>query len=84
MIQKRNFIGLLTLIAVFFYAPLTYSQTKAAATETAPVKADTTPPKAPTKSKLFEESATDSDYLMAIEKAGEVLESAHKLSLIHI
>ena len=77
MIQKRNFIGLLTLLAVFFYAPLTYSQTKAATTETAPVKADTTPPKPQTKSKLFEESATDSDYLMAIEKAGEVLESAH-------
>lgn len=76
MIQKRNFIGLLTL-AVFFYAPLTYSQTKAATTETALVKADTTPPKTQTKSKLFEESATDSDYLMAIEKAGEVLESAH-------
>ncbi|OCB70173.1 mechanosensitive ion channel protein MscS [Flavobacterium piscis] len=75
--QKRNFIGLLTLLAVFFYAPLTYSQTKAATTETAPVKADTTPPKTQTKSKLFEESATDSDYLMAIEKAGEVLESAH-------
>jgi len=77
MIQKRNFIGLLTLLAVFFYAPLTYSQTKAATTETAPVKADTTSPKTQTKSKLFEESATDSDYLMAIEKAGEVLESAH-------
>ena len=77
MIQKRNFIGLLTLLAVFFYAPLTYSQTKAATTETAPVKADTTPPKTQTKSKLFEETATDSDYLMAIEKAGEVLESAH-------
>ena len=77
MIQKRNFIGLLTLLAVFFYAPLTYSQTKAATTETATVKADTTPPKTQTKSKLFEESATDSDYLMAIEKAGEVLESAH-------
>jgi len=77
MIQKRNFIGLLTLLAVFFYAPLTYSQTKAATTETAPVKADTTPPKTQTKSKLFEESATDSDYLMAIEKAGEALESAH-------
>jgi potassium efflux system protein len=77
MIQKRNFIGLLTLLAVFFYAPLTYSQTKAATTDTAPVKADTTPTKTQTKSKLFEESATDSDYLMAIEKAGEVLESAH-------
>ncbi|KIO53406.1 mechanosensitive ion channel family protein [Flavobacterium hibernum] len=63
MIQKRNYIYLLALLAVFFYAPLTYSQT--------------TPPKTETKSKLFEETTTDSDFLMAIEKAGEVLESAH-------
>jgi len=63
MIQKRNYIYLLALLAVLFYTPLTYSQT--------------TPPKAETKSKLFEETTTDSDFLMAIEKAGEVLESAH-------
>jgi len=63
MIQKRNIIGLLALFAVFFYAPLTYSQT--------------TPPKTENRSKLFEETTTDSDYLIAIEKAGEVLESAH-------
>ncbi|WP_394773445.1 mechanosensitive ion channel family protein [Flavobacterium sp.] len=63
MIQKRNFIGLLALFAVFFYATLTYSQTA--------------PPKTETRSKLFEETTTDSDYLIAIEKAGEVLESAH-------
>lgn len=63
MIQKKNYIYLLALLAVFFYSPLTYSQT--------------TTPKAETKSKLFEETTTDSDYLMAIEKAGEVLESAH-------
>ncbi|SHM55325.1 mechanosensitive ion channel family protein [Flavobacterium chilense] len=63
MIQKRNFIGLLALFAVFFYAPFTYSQT--------------TPPKTENRSKLFEETTTDSDYLIAIEKAGEVLESAH-------
>ena len=63
MIQKRKSIYLLISLAVFFYAPLTYSQTN--------------PPKAETKSKLFEETTTDSDYLMAIEKAGEVLESAH-------
>ena len=62
MIQKRNFIGL-AVLAFFFYAPLTHSQT--------------TPPKTENKSKLFEETTTDSDYLMAIEKAGEVLESAH-------
>lgn len=63
MIQKRKSIYLLISLAVFFYAPLTYSQTN--------------PPKAETKSKLFEETTTDSDHLMAIEKAGEVLESAH-------
>lgn len=63
MIQKRNFIGLLALLAIFFYAPLTYSQT--------------TPPKTENRSKLFDETTTDSDYLISIEKAGEVLESAH-------
>lgn len=63
MIQKRHSICLLALLAVLFYTPLAYSQT--------------TPPKTETKSSLFQESATDSDYLMAIEKAGEVLESAH-------
>ncbi|MFH6994190.1 mechanosensitive ion channel family protein [Flavobacterium sp. FlaQc-48] len=63
MIQKRNFIGLLALLAVFFYAPLTYSQTA--------------PPKTENRSKLFDETTTDSDYLISIEKAGEVLESAH-------
>ncbi len=63
MILKRNFIGVLALLAVFFYAPIAYSQTA--------------PPKTETKSKLFEDTTTDSDYLMAIEKAGEVLESAH-------
>jgi len=77
MIQKRKFIGLLTLLAVFFYAPLAYSQTKAASSETPTVKTETAPAKTETKSKLFDESATDSDYLIAIEKAGEVLESAH-------
>ena len=63
MILKRNFIGVLALLAVLFHAPIAYSQT--------------TSPKTETKSKLFEETTTDSDYLMAIEKAGEVLESAH-------
>ncbi|RKR11561.1 mechanosensitive ion channel-like protein [Flavobacterium sp. 90] len=63
MIQKRYSICLLALLAVLFYTPLAYSQT--------------TPPKAETKSSLFQETTTDSDYLMAIEKAGEVLESAH-------
>jgi len=63
MIQKRNCIALLALFAVLFYAPLTYSQTA--------------PPKTENRSKLFEDTTTDSDYLLAIEKAGEVLESAH-------
>ncbi|PIF30778.1 mechanosensitive ion channel-like protein [Flavobacterium sp. 9] len=63
MIQKRYSICLLALLAVLFFTPLAYSQT--------------TPPKTETKSSLFQESTTDSDYLMAIEKAGEVLESAH-------
>lgn len=63
MIRNRNLISVLALLTVFFYIPTAYSQT--------------TPQKTETKSKLFEETATDSDYLMAIEKAGEVLESAH-------
>jgi potassium efflux system protein len=70
MIQKRNYIYLLALTAVFFYAPLAYSQT-------APVKTEAAPAKTENRSKLFQETVTDSDYLMAIEKAGEVLESAH-------
>jgi potassium-dependent mechanosensitive channel len=77
MIQKRNSIILLALLAVFLYAPLTYSQNTPAKTEVTPVKTDSTPAKTENKSRLFEESATDSDYLMAIEKAGAVLESAH-------
>ncbi|MEP6806692.1 MAG: mechanosensitive ion channel domain-containing protein [Flavobacterium sp.] len=63
MIHKRYFIGLLSLFAVFFYAPLAYSQTA--------------PPKTENRPKLFDHTATDSDYLISIEKAGEVLESAH-------
>lgn len=63
MIQKRNYIYILALLAVLFCAPFSYSQTAPSKTET--------------KSKLFEETTTDSDYLIAIEKAGEVLEAAH-------
>ncbi|WP_230716840.1 mechanosensitive ion channel family protein [Flavobacterium sp. JAS] len=63
MTQKRYSICLLALLAVLFYTPLAYSQTA--------------PPKKENRTSLFQESATDSDYLMAIEKAGEVLESAH-------
>lgn len=77
MIQKRNSIVLLALLAVFLYAPLTYSQNTPTKTEVTPIKTDSTPAKTENKSRLFEESATDSDYLMAIEKAGAVLESAH-------
>jgi small-conductance mechanosensitive channel len=63
MIQKRNFIVLSALFALLFFAPLTYSQTA--------------PKKAENKSKLFEETTTDSDYLMAIEKASAVMETAY-------
>lgn len=67
MILKRSFIGLLTLFVGLFFAPLSYSQTDTLKKEN---------PKKETRSKLFEESATDSDYLMAIEKASAVMETA--------
>ncbi|WP_166924040.1 mechanosensitive ion channel domain-containing protein [Flavobacterium poyangense] len=63
MIQKRNFTRFLSLLTVLFFATLTYSQTTAKKTES--------------RSKLFEETATDSDYLMAIEKASAVMETAY-------
>ncbi|MFZ0598580.1 MAG: mechanosensitive ion channel protein MscS, partial [Flavobacterium sp.] len=63
MIHERYFSGLLSLFPVFFYAPLAYSQTA--------------PPKTENRPKLFDDTTTDSDYLISIEKAGEVLESAH-------
>lgn len=63
MIQKRSFIGLSALLAFLFFAPLTYSQTTAKKKES--------------RSKLFEETTTDSDYLMAIEKASAVMETAY-------
>ncbi|MCD0464950.1 mechanosensitive ion channel family protein [Flavobacterium sp. ENC] len=63
MIQKRSFIGLSAVLAFLFFAPLTYSQTTAKKTES--------------RSKLFEETTTDSDYLMAIEKASAVMETAY-------
>jgi hypothetical protein len=40
MIQKRNYIYLLALTAVFFYAPLAYSQTAPVKTEAAPAKTE--------------------------------------------
>lgn len=67
MILKRSFIALLTLFVGLFFTPLSYSQTDTLKKEN---------PKKETRSKLFEESTTDSDYLMAIEKASAVMETA--------
>lgn len=64
MNSKRNSFYLPALLMMLFFASFSYSQTSSTA------------PKAENKSKLFEETTTDSDYLMAIEKAGDVLESA--------
>ncbi|RZJ51448.1 MAG: mechanosensitive ion channel [Flavobacterium sp.] len=64
MIQKRSFIYLSALLALLFFAPLTYAQ-------------NTPAKKTESKSKLFEETTTDSDYLMAIEKASAVMETAY-------
>ncbi|MFH7011488.1 mechanosensitive ion channel family protein [Flavobacterium sp. FlaQc-52] len=63
MIQKRSFTRFLSLLTLLFFTTLTYSQTPAKKTEG--------------RSKLFEETATDSDYLMAIEKASTVMETAY-------
>lgn len=62
MIQKRNLIGLLVLLMVVSFSPLAYSQTSQ--------------PKKENRSKLFEETTTDSDYLTAIEKASAAMETA--------
>lgn len=61
MNSKRNSY-LSALLIMLLCASFSYSQTAASKTEN--------------KSKLFEETATDSDYLMSIEKAGDVLQSA--------
>ncbi|SEO96204.1 Mechanosensitive ion channel [Flavobacterium sp. CF108] len=61
MISKRNSY-LQALLMILFSVSFSYSQTTTSKTEN--------------KSKLFEETATDSDYLMSIEKAGDVLQSA--------
>lgn len=63
MLQKRNSLCLLALLLALFYAPISYSQT--------------TTPKKESRSKLFEEATTDSEYLMAIEKANEMMETAY-------
>ncbi|SMP12729.1 Mechanosensitive ion channel [Flavobacterium hercynium] len=79
--QKKNYI-LLALLAVLFFTPLAYSQTtenKAVETKVDEPKADepkAAEPKAAPKSKLFEETTTDSDYLTTIEKASTVMETA--------
>lgn len=62
MFSKRNSFYLSALLLMLFFTSVSYSQNAASRTEN--------------KSKLFEETATDSDYLMSIEKAGEVLKSA--------
>lgn len=65
MIFKRKFTYLLPLFLLLFFAQLNYAQDK-----TKPVKKESA-------GRLFNDTtATDSDYLMAIEKAGEVMESA--------
>ncbi|HEX8017529.1 MAG TPA: mechanosensitive ion channel domain-containing protein [Flavobacterium sp.] len=63
MFQKRNFLHLLATLIILFFNSNVSSQTSS--------------PKKENRSKLFEETTTDSDYLMAIEKAGEVMESAY-------
>ncbi|CAC9975551.1 mechanosensitive ion channel family protein [Flavobacterium panici] len=61
MNSKRNSY-LSALLMILFSVSFSYSQSTTSKTEN--------------KSKLFEETATDSDYLMSIEKAGDVLQSA--------
>ncbi|SHH27660.1 mechanosensitive ion channel family protein [Flavobacterium defluvii] len=61
MNSKRNSY-LSALLLMLFFASFSYSQTSATKNEN--------------KSKLFEEATTDSDYLISIEKAGDVLQSA--------
>lgn len=64
IIQKRNFY-FFSLFFLLLFSQLNYAQ-------------EQNPPKKESRGKLFSDTtATDSDYLMAIEKAGEVLESAY-------
>jgi potassium efflux system protein len=77
MMQNKKFI-LFSLLTVLLFAPHSYSQTAVSKTDS--LKTDsvkTKKPKTESKSKLFEETTTDSDYLMAIEKAGAVMETAY-------
>lgn len=65
MIMIRKPIYFITLFFSFFLVQQAFSQAKAIAKKESP-------------GRLFNDTtATDSDYLMAIEKAGEVLESAY-------
>ncbi len=59
---NRSYLHLFALLMMLFHASISYSQT--------PTN------KAENRAKLFEESTTDSEYLIAIEKVAEVLESA--------
>jgi len=64
IIQKRTFY-FFSLFLLFFFSQFNYAQQQKAI-------------KKESRGRLFNDTtATDSDYLMAIEKAGEVLESAY-------
>ncbi|RYJ36663.1 Mechanosensitive ion channel MscS [Flavobacterium anhuiense] len=65
MIIKKSFFYFLSSFLLLFFSQVNYAQ------EQKPVKQES-------RGRLFNDTtATDSDYLMAIEKAGEVLESAY-------
>ena len=62
---SRKYLALFSLLSMLLCAAPTYSQ-------------ETKTPKKESRGRLFNDTtATDSDYLMAIEKAGEVMESAY-------
>lgn len=63
MLHKLKAIYVLPLVVFLFFAQLNYAQTK---------------PATESRGKLFNDTtATDSDYLVAIERAGEVMETAY-------
>jgi len=65
MMLSRKYLALFSLLSMLLCAAPTYSQ-------------ETKTPKKESRGRLFNDTtATDSDYLMAIEKAGEVMESAY-------
>lgn len=66
MLPKNKIIYQLSVLTILLFSPLTYSQTAAPSAKTE------------ASSKLFGgANNTDSEYLMAIEKAGEVVQSAY-------